>query len=691
MKMLFALASVGFVFAVVAGSAGAGFPGGNGRVVFRDNVDIATANLDGTGEVVVARAANYPNALNGQLYNPAASADGSQIAFDDGNTIYVMNVDGSSVHLLRGGLTGATYPTWSPDSKKIAFAYLPTGSSAPSIAIVNADGTNFQIHLAPFELDSYDQPAWSPDGTRIAYRLVRLGAGGGHHIAVMPASGNVSGDSGSSWRFWTQAPAGSSDAAPNWSPDGTQLAFTRYNGVNKHILRVLGQGIAVDLTPSLVGFSEHPTWSPKGDLIMFDQGDLWTVNSAGGSPPTQANSLGFDMADWIPSALDNTPVSATPQTVVAGSATITFDSVTQAGTTSVTTSATGPAPPSGFEFGSPPIYYSVQTTALFGTAVVCITDSTITASSRLFHYANGAPPAVDVTAAGYPDAANHRICSTPLTSLSPFLIGQVPTDTTPPSLSVSHTANGLNGWNLTSPVAVTILASDASGLAGPPVCSDAVNAVTPKPLVVIGSGPFATTVTGEGSHSIVCTVSDAAHNPATATDTVNIDTQAPLVSYFGNQGIYTVDQVVNITCVVSDPSPSSGLASNTCTNITGPASSFAAGTNSFSATATDNAGNNGHGSAIFTVQVTVGSLCLLTKQYLQASPRYAALNSWQKATLTSLANAICQRLPSGIALLSPPQKTALLNAYGAALQALVTTGWLTQGQANTLRRLASAI
>ena len=47
------------------------------------------------------------------------------------------------------------------------------------------------------------------------------------------------------------------------------------------------------------------------------------------------------------------------------------------------------------------------------------------------------------------------------------------TDTTPPSLSVTHTPDGANGWNKTSPVTVIINASDAgSGLDGQPACTD---------------------------------------------------------------------------------------------------------------------------------------------------------------------------------------------------------------------------
>lgn len=54
-------------------------------------------------------------------------------------------------------------------------------------------------------------------------------------------------------------------------------------------------------------------------------------------------------------------------------------------------------------------------------------------------------------------------------------------DDTPPTLSVSHTPDGTNGWNKTSPVSLTVSASDtASGLAAAPTCTDGSTALTLK-------------------------------------------------------------------------------------------------------------------------------------------------------------------------------------------------------------------
>jgi hypothetical protein len=101
---------------------------------------------------------------------------------------------------------------------------------------------------------------------------------------------------------------------------------------------------------------------------------------------------------------------------------MTFENVTQAGTTNVTTSATGPPLPPGSSLGNPPTYFEVATTALFsGFVDVCIDYASIAfsneASLRLLHF-DGAVFA-DVTTSL--DTASNVICGRTAT-LSPFVV-----------------------------------------------------------------------------------------------------------------------------------------------------------------------------------------------------------------------------------------------------------------------------
>lgn len=102
--------------------------------------------------------------------------------------------------------------------------------------------------------------------------------------------------------------------------------------------------------------------------------------------------------------------------------TLEFDAVVGSGSTTVTTSGTGPPPPSGFRLGSPPIYYEVQSTATYtGLIEVCIDYSGVSfgneSNLRLLHQENG--PWVDRTSSL--DTQANRICGL-VSSLSPFLV-----------------------------------------------------------------------------------------------------------------------------------------------------------------------------------------------------------------------------------------------------------------------------
>lgn len=78
-------------------------------------------------------------------------------------------------------------------------------------------------------------------------------------------------------------------------------------------------------------------------------------------------------------------------------------------------------------------------------------------------------------------------------------------------MSVTHTADGHNGWNVTSPVIETVTASDAvSDLAGAPTCTDNGNGATLTPA---GSGQWTVAVSGDGVHTVTCSVSDNVSKP----------------------------------------------------------------------------------------------------------------------------------------------------------------------------------
>ena len=175
-------------------------------------------------------------------------------------------------------------------------------------------------------------------------------------------------------------------------------------------------------------------------------------------------------------------------------------------------------------------------------------------------------------------------------------------DTIIPAISVSHTADGSNGWNRSSPVTETVTAGDGgSGLAATPSCS--VDNVTVTPTSG-ASGSWTFPVSGQGAHAVSCSVSDAAGNANMASDAPEIDTVAPAVGVTGvsNGARYLLNGVPAAGCTTTDAT--SGVDSNaSLSSAGGPVGSVTA----TCAGATDKAGNKAIGQATYTVNYDLGS------------------------------------------------------------------------------------
>jgi TolB protein len=193
-----------------------------------------------------------PGPFGGLGYDVGWARDGKHIAFTcSAAKIQVIDVKSATRRVISTGLGNVTSASWSPDGTQLAFAAGPAGHSA--IYVIEANGRD--RHLVARHGRA---PAWSPTDALIVYRAPAQGAACGALRLVTPEGQDATPPTAvrQCHQFGPQQ-AG----APEWSPDGTQIAVSSNHGL--YVVRADGSDLRRISTAG--AYSGRPAWRPRED------------------------------------------------------------------------------------------------------------------------------------------------------------------------------------------------------------------------------------------------------------------------------------------------------------------------------------------------------------------------------------------------------------------------------------------
>jgi Tol biopolymer transport system component len=253
---------------------------------------------------------------------PPGTAEPAELAFQNGGRIYAIRADGSARRLITSGSrrAAAFEPAWSPDGTTLAIAHSPAVSDddeRAQIQLLQADGSGRRnlTALARGVVDS--SPRWSPGGDQVVF--ARYGVRPGRYTSSIVISDLATGTERIVVRE-RMGPRLNQLAEPAWSPDGSQIVYTRSRLDRRSYFRPSLHVVAPDGTGRRLRArdAQSAVFSPDGTRIAFASvrdrngttcgsdecsynGELYVMDSSGANPRRLTHNRGNDASpDWSP-------------------------------------------------------------------------------------------------------------------------------------------------------------------------------------------------------------------------------------------------------------------------------------------------------------------------------------------------------------------------------------------------------
>jgi Tol biopolymer transport system component/predicted Ser/Thr protein kinase len=235
------------------------------------------------------------------IVNPAYSPDGRWIVFATPDEVAVVKAEGGPATIIAHGQT----PAWGGDSRII----YSNGDAGKNLSLwsVPFDAASGRVSGSPQPLTigrgADEQPSASRDGKRIAFSAITVST----HIEVQPFDADAGRFSGNPMRLTN---AHDLIYFFDVSRDGSAALFELRRGPTTSVGRGDASGLPQQLTWDSNYDDNNPQWSPDGTSIAFsrrrvgqvDPGfSLWLMSADGANPQLLVERMGLNgLFTWMP-------------------------------------------------------------------------------------------------------------------------------------------------------------------------------------------------------------------------------------------------------------------------------------------------------------------------------------------------------------------------------------------------------
>jgi Tol biopolymer transport system component len=202
--------------------------------------------------------------------------------YDAGNvSVFLTSTRGTPPVRIPSPVKYTYFSSWSPEGRHIAVYGLDP--SPIRLYVMNADGSN-SISYENVSLDFISSSvhagtSWSPNGTQMVFPFIDQGRTG---LAMVDlSSGRVTDLTGSGGTY------------PQWSPDGSRIAFIRDGNV--YIIRPDG---SEEKKISHDGTADSLSWNPAGTRLAYSTEDMIGIVDPDGTNLTPLANVQPNQISW---------------------------------------------------------------------------------------------------------------------------------------------------------------------------------------------------------------------------------------------------------------------------------------------------------------------------------------------------------------------------------------------------------